>query len=132
MLPSDNVASDGIASGNPREEAGILNSTQCTHVPTGASGSSISSSKDCVPAGGSLQGRYGFFMRERVACQLNEHGRLRYFEICCRRRRRRRSCARRKHHGKQDGYQQQKGKECTFHDRSCLSTPSNCMIKSFP
>src|SRR2546430_11062341 len=35
--------------------AGRSNSTQCTHVPAGASGSSMMSAKLCVFAGGSLQ-----------------------------------------------------------------------------
>jgi hypothetical protein len=37
----------------------MLNSTQCTHVPIGASGSSTIRAKDWVPAGGSLQVREG-------------------------------------------------------------------------
>jgi len=34
--------------------AGMLNRTQWTHVPIGASGSSTMSAKDCVAAGGSF------------------------------------------------------------------------------
>jgi len=39
--------------------AGILNSTQCTQVPIGASGSSTVSAKDCVLAGGSFHASAG-------------------------------------------------------------------------
>src|SRR5688500_12805743 len=42
-----------------RASAGILNKTQCTHVPAGASGSSMMRARDCVPAGGSFQARAG-------------------------------------------------------------------------
>src|SRR4030095_7514687 len=46
-------------SGRLRVFTGILNSTQCTHVPIGASGSSTMSAKDCVPAGGSFHASAG-------------------------------------------------------------------------
>jgi hypothetical protein len=37
----------------------MLNKTQCTHVPIGASGSSTIKAKDCVLAGGSFHARAG-------------------------------------------------------------------------
>src|SRR5258705_6133873 len=39
--------------------AGILSSTQCIHVPIGASGSSTMSANDCVPVGGSFHASAG-------------------------------------------------------------------------
>jgi len=44
----------GRSSGRSRVFAGMLNRTQWTHVPIGASGSSTMSAKDCVAAGGSF------------------------------------------------------------------------------
>src|SRR5690349_5641050 len=38
---------------------GMLYTTQCTHVPPGASGSSAMSAYDCVPEGALLQARAG-------------------------------------------------------------------------
>src|SRR5512134_511382 len=49
----------GRSSTSSRASGGMLNSTQCVHVPPGASGSSTISAKDCVPAGGSVQARAG-------------------------------------------------------------------------
>src|SRR5574338_316580 len=49
----------GRSSGRLRVSAGILNNTQCTQVPMGASGSSTISAKDWVPAGASSQARAG-------------------------------------------------------------------------
>src|SRR5215207_4220802 len=49
----------GKSSCRLRASAGILNNTQCTHVPIGASGSSMMMAKDCVPAGGSLHASAG-------------------------------------------------------------------------
>src|SRR5215472_4243265 len=46
-------------SASSRVSAGRSNSTQCTHVPAGASGSSIISAKLCVFAGGSVQLSFG-------------------------------------------------------------------------
>src|SRR5690349_11946279 len=51
-------ASTGMAASNPRAEAGRLYTTQCTQVPP-ASGSSMISTKLCVPAGGSVQVSWG-------------------------------------------------------------------------
>jgi hypothetical protein len=48
----------------------MLNKTQCTHVPIGASGSSTINAKDWVPAGGSFHARAGeifFPMQEYFA-----------------------------------------------------------------
>ena len=71
--------------------AGMLNNTQWTQVPIGASGSSTMSAKDCVPAGGSFQASAGemfFPLQEYLAgmdcpfmnaslVRVKGHGRLR-------------------------------------------------------
>ena len=49
----------GMSSGRLRLSAGMLYSTQWTHVPIGASGSSTIRAKDWVPAGGSFQASAG-------------------------------------------------------------------------
>src|SRR5512139_2366818 len=49
----------GRSSGRLRASAGMLNNTQWTHVPPGASGSSMMSAKDWVPAGGSFHASAG-------------------------------------------------------------------------
>src|SRR5512135_793312 len=49
----------GRSSCRLRWPAGILNRTQCTQVPAGASGSSMMRAKDWAPAGGSPQVRAG-------------------------------------------------------------------------
>src|SRR5688572_22208655 len=49
----------GKSSCRLRESADMLNRTQCTQVPIGASGSSMIRAKDCVPEGGSFQARAG-------------------------------------------------------------------------
>src|ERR671924_1974501 len=49
----------GKSSCRLRASAEILNKTQCTQVPIGASGSSTISANDCVPAGGPLQAKAG-------------------------------------------------------------------------
>src|SRR5512139_3208567 len=49
----------GKSSGRLLESSDMLNRTQCTQVPIGASGSSTMRAKDCVPEGGSFQARAG-------------------------------------------------------------------------
>src|SRR5688500_4116706 len=49
----------GSSSGRSRLSAGMLNSTQWTQVPMGASGSSMMSANDCVAAGGSVHASAG-------------------------------------------------------------------------
>src|SRR5688500_20213927 len=53
----------GRSSCKSRLASGMLYNTQCTQVPTGASGSSMISAKDCVPAGGSFQASGGEILR---------------------------------------------------------------------
>src|SRR5215472_7460893 len=51
----DSVAVLGRPSGSAFVSGGRLNNTQCTHVPTGASGSSAINAKLLAPVGASLQ-----------------------------------------------------------------------------
>src|SRR4026208_1491370 len=53
----------GRSSCKSRLAKGMLYKTQCTQVPMGASGSSMISAKDCVPAGGSFHARGGETLR---------------------------------------------------------------------
>src|SRR5687767_3175943 len=53
----------GRSSCKSRLASGMLYNTQCTQVPTGASGSSMISAKDCVPAGGSFHASGGEMLR---------------------------------------------------------------------
>src|SRR6476619_1823235 len=63
MLPEELLPTDmplvAVLSGKLCLFAGMLYKTQCTHVPSGASGSSTISAKELVPAGGSFQARAG-------------------------------------------------------------------------
>src|ERR1019366_1490717 len=58
-VPSSNWSCLATASGSPCALAGRFHNTQCTHVPAGASGSSMISAKLTVPAGVPLHSSCG-------------------------------------------------------------------------